>query len=137
MTADEHEPQHVVVDVVDGGAGVVVDRLGQVVGDHRGGPVVLGALAERVDRATLRGGHEPGTRILRDARMGPLRERGDDRVLCDVLGERNVAHDAHECADEPRRLQSPDRLDRGACGLVSHGSDPTTAPPTTQGSRRS
>ncbi len=96
VAADEHEPQHVVLDVVDAGAGVLVDGLGELVGDRREGGVVPGPAAEGVDRAPLRGGHEPRAGIVGDARGRPLRERRDDRVLREVLGERHVAHDAHE-----------------------------------------
>ena len=49
---------------------------------------------------------------------GPLLERGDERVLREVLGEADVAHDAREAGDEPRRLDPPDRVD-GAMGVGS------------------
>ena len=44
--------------------------------------------AEVIDGAMLRGGHEPGARVVRDARLRPLLERGDQRILRQVLGER-------------------------------------------------
>ena len=72
-----------------------------------------------VDRAVLGGGHEPGARVVRDARLRPLLERGDERVLRQLLGEADVAHDPREPGDEPGRLDPPDRLD-GAVD-VAHG----------------
>ena len=68
--------------------------------------------AEVVDRAMLRGGHEPGARVARDARLRPLLERGDERILREVLGKTDIAHDPRETGDEPRRLDPPDRVDR-------------------------
>jgi hypothetical protein len=32
----------------------------------------------------LRGGHEPGTRLVRNARLGPPLERGNERVLREI-----------------------------------------------------
>ena len=53
----------------------------------------------------------------------PLLERGDQRVLRELLGEADVAHDAREPGDEPRRLDPPDRVDR-AMGIGGrHGPD--------------
>ena len=77
--------------------------------------------AQQVDRAMLRGGHEPGARVVRDARLRPLLERGDERVLRELLGQADVAHDPREAGDEPGRLDPPDRVDR-AMGIGSrHG----------------
>ena len=69
-----------------------------------------------VDRAMLRGGHEPGARIVRDARLRPLLERGDERVLRELLGEADVAHDPREPGDEPRPTRSArPRRSRDGC----------------------
>ena len=54
--------------------------------------------AQQVDRAMLRGGHQPGARVVRDARLRPLLERGDERVLRQVLGQADVAHHPREPA---------------------------------------
>ena len=71
--------------------------------------------AEMVDRAMLRRGHEPGARVARDALLRPLFERRDQRVLCEVLGDTDVAHDPRQPGDEPRRFDPPDRVDGEMC----------------------
>ena len=38
-------------------------------------------------------------------------ERGDQRVVRELLGQRHVAQDAHEIADHPRALLLPHRGD--------------------------
>src|SRR6476660_517800 len=52
--------------------------------------------AENSDRATLRGRHEPGARVIRDARFRPSFECDDKRLLGEVLGDANVAHHPRE-----------------------------------------
>ncbi len=76
--------------------------------------------ADAVDRAVLCRGHEPGARIVGNACLGPPLERGDERLLCEVFGQPDIAHDAHEAADEPGRLDPPDSLDRRARGCLAH-----------------
>jgi hypothetical protein len=77
--------------------------------------------AQQVDRTVLRGGHEPGSRVVRDARLRPPLEGDDEGVLREVLGQADAAHDPREAGDEPRRLDSPDGGDR-AMGIGSrHG----------------
>src|SRR5439155_24354805 len=112
----EHEAQEVIADVI-------VDRGGEIWRGH----LELGldlttellllarepfSAAQEVDRAMLRGGHEPGARVVRDARLRPLLERGDERILRELLGKTDIAHDPRETGDEPGRLDPPDRVDR-------------------------
>src|SRR4051794_19493085 len=66
----------------------------------------------------LRGGHEPGARVVRNARLRPLLERGDESILGKILGKTDVAHDPRQTGDEPGRLDPPDRVDR-AMGIGS------------------
>jgi hypothetical protein len=49
----------------------------------------------------LGGGHEPGARVVWDARLWPLLKRGDESILRQVLGKADVTHDAREPSDEP------------------------------------
>jgi hypothetical protein len=78
------------------------------------------AAAQRVDAAALGGGHEPGGRVVRDARLRPLLQRGDERVLGQVLGHRHVAHDPSQPGDQPGRLDPPDGVDRTMGGRRRH-----------------
>src|ERR1700688_2586366 len=59
--------------------------------------------AEGVNCAMLRRGHEPGARIIRDARLWPTFESGDECILCEVFRETD---------DEAGRLDSPDCVNR-------------------------
>ena len=75
-----------------------------------------------VDRAMLGGGHQPGARIIRHARLRPLLERRDECVLREILGETDVAHDARQTGDQLRRFDSPDCVDRAVCVGGRHAS---------------
>src|SRR2546421_10092540 len=77
--------------------------------------------AKVVDRAVLRRGHEPGAWVVRDARLGPLFERGDESVLRELLGKADVAHNAREAGDDSGRLNPPDRVDRAMRVSSRHG----------------
>ena len=77
--------------------------------------------AQEVDGAVFRRGHEPGARVVRDARLGPLLERRDERVLGELLGKTDVAHDPRETGDEPGRLDPPDGIDRTMRVGLLHG----------------
>ena len=72
-----------------------------------------------VDGAVLGGGHQPGARVVRDARLRPLLQRRDQRVLRQLLGQPDVAHEARQPGDQPgdsiRQTASI-----GAVGLGSH-----------------
>ena len=139
MTGREHEAQEIV-------AHVVVDRGVEVRHGHLlpGLELVADLLvlafeplgpAKVIDRPVLRGGHEPGARIVRDARLRPSLERGHERVLGQVLGDADVAHDPGQPGDEPGRLDPPYRVDRdGGCREPSRL--PIT-PPSPPGARLS
>src|SRR5437667_431066 len=60
----------------------------------------------------LRGGHQPGARVVRYARRGPALERRDERVMSQVLRHTYVAHHPRERGDQLRRLDPPDGVDR-------------------------
>ncbi len=67
--------------------------------------------AEEIDGAMFRRGHEPGARVVRDARLRPLLERGDKSILRQLFGKADIAHDPRETGDEPGRFDPPDRVD--------------------------
>src|SRR3989442_3295973 len=68
--------------------------------------------ADQVDRVMLRGPDQPGAGLLRHACRRPLLQRGDQGVLCELLGRPQVADDASQPGDEPGRLDPPYRFDR-------------------------
>jgi hypothetical protein len=70
-----------------------------------------GSAAQRVDRAVLRGRHQPRARLV-DALGRPLLERGDERVLRELFRDADVAHEPREPRDQARRLDPEDRFDR-------------------------
>ena len=59
------------------------------------------ATPDQVGRVMLRGRHEPGARSLWHARRGPLLERGNEGVLCELLSRPDVADEASQPGDEP------------------------------------
>src|SRR6266850_584247 len=112
MTGDEHKAQQVVTDViVERGFKIRHECL--LPGIQLTTKFLVLALeelaaAKEINGAMLGGGHEPGTRVLRDARLVPLLARGNQRILGEILGKAYIAHDSHEAADEPGRLDPPD-----------------------------
>ena len=69
----------------------------------------------------FRGAHQPGARVVRNARLRPLLERRDEGVLRELFGDTDVAHDPREARDQPRRLDPPDRFDCAICFSGRHG----------------
>ena len=137
MARGEDEPQQVVPDLViqrgiDGlGAVARGDVVRQV---HLGGELDVLLLEhlvppQLVQRPVLRRRHEPGARVVRHARARPGLERGDQRVLRQLLGKAHVAHEAGEAGDELRRLDAPDRLDRAPRVLAHRGLTQPASPP--------
>jgi hypothetical protein len=58
------------------------------------------APAQQVDGAPLCGGHEPGARVLRDARLGPPLQGNHQCVLCEVLSQTDVTHHSGQSGDQ-------------------------------------
>jgi hypothetical protein len=78
--------------------------------------------AQAIDRAMLGRSHQPGTRLVRNARLRPLLKRGDERVLRQLLGKAHIAHHARKASDELGLLNTEDRVD-GAMGVGRHHRD--------------
>ena len=115
MTRDKDEPEKIVADVIvdrrfELGYGSLLLRL-QIAGDLLVLPLEKLVAPHHVDRAALRGSHQPCPGIVRHARLRPLVERREQRVLGKVFRESDVAHDSREPGDEPSGLYSPDRVD--------------------------
>src|ERR1700687_673755 len=134
MTRGEDQAQEIVADVVVE-SGVEIRRRQLLLELELPPELLMLALeqlvaAKAVDRAVFRGGHEPGSGIVRNPGLGPALEGGDKRVLRELLGNADVAHDPGETRDEPRRLDAPNGVDRamgiGSCHccryIISHRS---------------
>jgi hypothetical protein len=68
--------------------------------------------AQAVDRAVLRGGDDPGTRVRRDAVAGPALRGDRERLLDGVLGEVEVAERANQDRDRAPELRPECLCDR-------------------------
>src|ERR1700722_16701879 len=115
MTSSKHQPEKVV-------ANVIVESRFEV----RHGHLFLfqfasefcvftfqpGVAAEVINGSMFSSSHEPSARIIRNARLRPLLKRRHQSILREILGNANIAHNAHQASDQPRRLDSPDRVNR-------------------------
>ena len=68
--------------------------------------------------AAFGGGGEPCRGIIGNARLRPLLECGEKRILCEVFGEADVTGEARESADDARGLDAPDGFDGAVQGLI-------------------
>ena len=106
----EDQPQDVVLDVVD-----LVVEVGHPCLLPAPGVLELGHLAaqrvgapEVVDTAALGRRHQPGRRVVGDPRHRPLLQRGEQRVLREVLGQVDVTrHPGESTKNEAGRLGPP------------------------------
>ena len=124
VAGNEHEPKQIITDVLVDGCLDIRARRSQARGGFVPELVVLAVPhlppPELIDRAVLRGGHEPRAGVLGDAHHGPSLHRGHERLLREVLGEPDVAHHARKAAYQPCGFNPPDGLDglaRGAHDL--------------------
>src|SRR5262249_56210156 len=68
--------------------------------------------AQRIGGAPLRRLHQPRPRIFRNTFLRPQFEGSDESVLGQLLCNADIACDASNRGDEPRRLNLPHGLDR-------------------------
>lgn len=118
MARDEDQAEQIVANVIVERFGVLsldVARFADVT-ELLVLPVDALVTPEDVDRAMLRGGHEPGPGVVGNADLWPAFQRRNERVLRELLGEPDVAHHSRETRDEPRGLDPPHGVDR-AVGL--------------------
>src|SRR5277367_527672 len=71
-----------------------------------------GVAAEVINGTMFGCSHQPGARIIRNARLRPLLDRRHQSVLREILGNPDVPHNSHQASDQARRLDSPDRVNR-------------------------
>src|ERR1700687_6154704 len=67
---------------------------------------------QEIDGAMLCGGHEPGARFVRYARLRPLLERGHEGLLSEVLRKADITHNVSKPGNQAGRFDPPDRFDR-------------------------
>ena len=123
VAADEHQPQHVVLDMVDGG--VDVDRRSDlaslIAGDARRSPVPPLAAAELVDGAALGGRHQPRRRVVAGC---PISGHCASAATIASWARSSASPTSRtirtRAGDQPRRLQPPDGLDDLPGGLLAH-----------------
>ena len=113
VAGEEDQPQHVVVDVVDERIeiGHVHLLTFQGLAELRRTTAQGVGAPERVDGTPLGGLHQPGRGVVGDAVARPLLEGRDQGVLGEILGQRQVAGQPRQRADEPGRLVAPHPLD--------------------------
>lgn len=115
MAGDEDQAQEIV-------AHVIVDlsvkiRLGELLLNGEFPPQLLvlaleaGVPAQQINGPVFGRAHQPDAGIARHARLRPLLQRRDQRILRQILGDTNIAHNACEASDEPGRLYPPDCVD--------------------------
>ena len=119
------EPQEIVTDVIiERGfelEGECLLALFEILPELFVLPIEHFGAAEVIDRAMLGGGHQPGAGVVRDARCGPLLERGNERVVREIFGKPHIAHHTRQGRNDFRGFDAPDRVD-GAMGVGSrHG----------------
>jgi hypothetical protein len=131
VTRNENEPQQIVADIVvyrgvEIRNGRLLPRV-ELTTQLLVLPLGHGVAPQHVDRAMLRGTHQPGAWVVGDSRLRPLLERGDESVLRQVFGNTHVPHDPGKSRDEFRGLDSPDRLDGAMCiGSSCHSCEYTS-----------
>jgi hypothetical protein len=109
MAGREDEAEQVVVDRVGvrlwRGEGKLASELLNLDPEHLRAP-------PEVDLPVLRGGHQPRARIARDPVVRPRLQRGDQRILRQILRAPDVAiAETREPRDQARGLNPPNGVD--------------------------
>src|SRR5690242_2483225 len=66
---------------------------------------------ENIQSAVLRGGDQPGARVVRNARLGPMLERREQGFLRQILGQADIPHQASEHGDHFGGFDAPNGFD--------------------------
>ena len=73
-----------------------------------------------IERAVLRGRHEPRSGIIGYSGLGPLLERTHERIVRELLRDPDLIQHACEARDDLGRFHSPHRLDRALNARRGH-----------------
>ena len=114
---DEDQSQHVVVDVVGVPTEVGIRPGVQVAGHLHILRVETFLPTPAIDCPSLGHGGEPGARISRDTRLRPLRQRLDQRLLRQVLGDTDITHHPCQGGDDLGCLHTPHRVNGAVDGF--------------------
>jgi cation:H+ antiporter len=144
VTRDEDEPQDIVGHVfVEPSFERLFDRgerhgVGMQRAHGLPAPFLEAKAPQRVQRAVLRGRHQPGGRFFGHPRDRPLFQGSDERVVRELLGEAHIANDPREDPDDLRvaRFVSPDVCEDAFGGRAGHGRITSHAAPQTNAARR-
>jgi hypothetical protein len=104
MAGDEHQTQQIVAHrIIDGSieVGPVLLQGLEIVDHFDVLPVEHLATPQDVDGPVLRGRHEPRTRLVRNPGSRPPLQRSNQRILRQVLGQPDIAHDPGQPGNEP------------------------------------
>jgi len=69
------------------------------------------AASQMIDGAMFGRRHEPGAGIVRHSGLGPLLQRGDQRVLRQVFCDADITDHPCQTSDESGGFDPPDRID--------------------------
>jgi hypothetical protein len=110
MTGSEDEPEHLVADVViQGGVEIGHGLLLRL--QVRGDDLVLAfkhpAPAQMIQGPAPGGDHQPGARLFRNARRGPVLESSQQGFLRQILGQRYIAQHPRQAGDQPGLFDPP------------------------------
>ena len=86
MAADEHQPQHIVLDMINCGEEVLFRHLVSLPASDGGVDLIKAVAAPKlIDCPALGDRHQPGAGVIGYAGCRPLLQRGYQRVLSEVL----------------------------------------------------
>ncbi|KAG1253600.1 hypothetical protein G6F65_017397 [Rhizopus arrhizus] len=136
MAGGEHQAQQVVTDIVLAGGVQRIDKIGfhvglqglQLVADL----IVLAGVqrvqAQAVAGAVFCGGHQPRSRVIRHAGIGPALQGGHQRILRQLFSQADIAHQPRDAGDDAGGFDPPDRLDGPMGCRLAHA--PAASPGT-------
>jgi len=129
MAAQEHQPQYIIFDMIDGRQEVVLRHLVSLcLSDSGIDLITVIASSELINCPALGRRHEPSAGVVWDPGFGPLCQRCDQCILGEVLGQPNTSYDPDQPGNQPRRFQPPDRFDGLLSGPARHTVDQITRP---------